>query len=194
VAGRLKILGFIGQGGMGEVYEAEDLELNQKVALKTPRSRQLDKSNAIARFRKEIKVARRVTHPNVCRTFDLFRHTSPAFGGDILVVSVELLRGENLEEWLCQRGPLNTDEARPLVKQMVAGLHAAHEAGVVHRDFKTRNVMLVASGPGSHALRAVITDFGLATRRRRMVSPLQVRPSSSERPTTWLLSRSRVRR
>ncbi len=163
VAGRFKILTFVGHGGMGEVYEAEDLELKEKVALKTVRHRQLANNKAIERFRKEIVVARRVTHPNVCRTFDLFRHASSIQGGkEILVVSMELLRGENLEEWLCRKGPLNTEEAYPLVKQMIAGLQAAHEAGVVHRDFKTSNVMLVVASTGSQVLRAVITDFGLA--------------------------------
>lgn len=163
IAGRFQILRFIAHGGMGEVYEAQDLELKQKVALKTVRFLIADQAKAIERFRQEIVVARSITHPNVCRTFDLFRHSSAGSAdADILVVSMELLRGETLEHWLRAKGPLSTAEAFPLVKQMIAGLHAAHEARVVHRDFKTSNVMLVASGSASNSFRAVITDFGLA--------------------------------
>jgi serine/threonine protein kinase/tetratricopeptide (TPR) repeat protein len=163
VAKRFKILRFIAQGGMGEVYEALDIELKQKVALKTVRSVFLADANALERFRQEIVVAKRVTHPNVCRTYDLFRHEALKDGeSDLLVVSMEFLAGQNLDQLLKEKGKLNTAEALPLVKQMVAGLAAAHDAGVVHRDFKTNNVMLVPSGSGSGSLRVVVSDFGLA--------------------------------
>jgi serine/threonine protein kinase/Tfp pilus assembly protein PilF len=163
VAKRFKILSFIAQGGMGEVYEALDIELKQKVALKTVRSAFLADANALERFRQEIVVAKRVTHPNVCRTYDLFRHEANKVGeSDLLVVSMELLPGQNLDQLLKEQGRLTTEQALPLVKQMVAGLAAAHQAGVVHRDFKTNNVMLVPGGAGSGSLRVVVSDFGLA--------------------------------
>jgi eukaryotic-like serine/threonine-protein kinase len=163
IAKRFRILRFIAQGGMGEVYEALDIELKQRVALKTVRSAFLADANALERFRQEIVVAKRVTHPNVCRTYDLFRHESPKDGeSDLLVVSMEFLAGQNLDQLLKEKGKLNTAEALPLVKQMVAGLAAAHQAGVVHRDFKTNNVMLVPAGSGPGSLRVVVSDFGLA--------------------------------
>jgi serine/threonine protein kinase/tetratricopeptide (TPR) repeat protein len=163
VARRFQIVRFIAQGGMGEVYEAFDIELKQKVALKTIRSAFMTDTNALERFRKEIVVAKRVTHPNVCRTFDLFRHEAAIKGqSDVLVVSMELLAGTTLDQLLKEKGKLTADEALPLVKQMVAGLAAAHEAGVVHRDFKTNNVMLVPPASGSGSMRLVVSDFGLA--------------------------------
>jgi serine/threonine protein kinase/Tfp pilus assembly protein PilF len=163
VAKRFRIVRFIAEGGMGEVYEALDIELKQKVALKTVRSAFLADANALERFRQEIVVAKRVTHPNVCRTYDLFRHEATKDGeSDLLVVSMEFLAGQNLDQLLKEKGKLNTAEALPLVKQMVAGLAAAHQAGVVHRDFKTNNVMLVPAGSGSGSLRVVVSDFGLA--------------------------------
>lgn len=163
VAKRFQIIRFIAQGGMGEVYEALDIELKQKVALKTIRSVFMADANALERFRQEIVVAKRVTHPNVCRTFDLFRHEATKDGeSDVLVVSMELLAGATLEQLLKEKGKLTTDEALPLVKQMIAGLAAAHQAGVVHRDFKTNNVMLVPAASGSGSLRVVVSDFGLA--------------------------------
>src|SRR5258708_3361431 len=163
VAKRFRILRFIAQGGMGEVYEALDIELKQKVALKTVRSAFLADANALERFRQEIVVAKRVTHPNVCRTYDLFRHETAKEGeSDLLVVSMEFLAGQNLEQLLKEKGKLSAAEALPLVKQMVAGLAAAHQAGVVHRDFKTNNVMLVPPASGSGSVRVVVSDFGLA--------------------------------
>src|SRR5215471_16954119 len=163
VAKRFRILRFIAHGGMGEVYEALDIELKQKVALKTVRFGLLVDATALERFRQEIVVAKRVTHPNVCRTYDLFRHEATKEGeSDVLVVSMELLAGQNLDQFLKEKGKLSTAEALPLVEQMVAGLAAAHEAGVVHRDFKTNNVMLVPPMSGSGPMRAVVSDFGLA--------------------------------
>jgi serine/threonine protein kinase/Tfp pilus assembly protein PilF len=163
VAKRFRILRFIAQGGMGEVYEALDIELKQKVALKTVRSALLADANALERFRQEIVVAKRVTHPNVCRTYDLFRHEAGKEGdSELLVVSMEFLAGQNLDQLLKEKGKMSIALALPLVKQMVAGLAAAHQAGVVHRDFKTNNVMLVPPGSGSGSIRVVVSDFGLA--------------------------------
>ena len=163
IAKRFRILRFIARGGMGEVYEALDIELKQKVALKTVRSVLLADVQSLERFRKEIVVAKLITHPNVCRTYDLFRHESGADpSSDVLVVSMELLSGQTLDHLLKQKEKLTTDEALPLVKQMIAGLAAAHKVGVVHRDFKSNNVMLVPPASGSGSLRVVVNDFGLA--------------------------------
>ncbi len=164
LAGRFRIVGFIARGGMGEVYEAEDLELNERVALKTVRFEMLNRGRFVDRFKREIQFARRVTHPNVCRTFDVFRHTETQDGEtrETLFVSMELLSGETLAHRILRQGRLSTDEALPIVEQMAAGLQAAHEAGVIHRDFKCPNVMLLASPKSPNGLRAVITDFGIA--------------------------------
>ena len=156
VAGRFRIRRFIGQGGMGEVYEAEDLDLHEAVALKTLRLGIAAGQRYLEALKREVHHARRVTHPNVNRIFDLERHRKPD-GDEVAFLTMELLEGETLAERLKRGGCLTTAEALPLIEQMAAGLRAAHEAGVVHRDFKPGNVMLVASGT-----RAVITDFGLA--------------------------------
>src|SRR5262249_10407377 len=115
------------------------------------------------RFKREIQLARKVTHPNVCRVFDLFHHRLPAVGAsperEVGFISMELVEGETLARLLQRVGRLTTAEARPLVRQMAAGLQAAHQAGVVHRDFKPGNVLLSGEGP---RVRAVVTDFGLA--------------------------------
>lgn len=164
VAGRYRIVCFLGRGGMGEVYEAHDLELAAPVALKcllTPAAVGdfTASDSAIARFKIEIQLARKVTHPNVCRIFDIGRHRTPR-GEQILFVTMELLAGETLLERLGRAGAMSTVEALPLVRQMVDALAAAHRAKVIHRDFKSSNVMLVPAGDGS--TRAVVTDFGLA--------------------------------
>lgn len=162
LAGRFEIVRFIGHGGMGDVYEAEDLELGERVALKTVRPEIAHLKGALDRFRREIQLARKVTHPNVCRIFDLFRHRleeAEGQGAEISFLSMELLAGETLEERLRRDGKLRLEEALPIVRQVGEGLTAAHDAGVIHRDLKPANVMLV---PSSGGLRAVVTDFGLA--------------------------------
>jgi len=155
--GRYQIVRFLGEGGMGSVYEAIDLELDIRLALKTLRPESTTPL-ALERFKREIHVARQVTHPNVCRLYDLGRHRSPE--GQLLVfLTMQYLEGETLRERVNREGRLSTDEAYPLVRDMAAALEAAHQAGIVHRDFKSGNVMLVPSREG---LRAVVTDFGLA--------------------------------
>jgi eukaryotic-like serine/threonine-protein kinase len=154
IAGRFRIVRFLGRGGMGEVFEAEDLELREHVALKTVRPEIATDTHAIGRFRQEIQLARRVTHQNVCRIFDLFHH------GNITFLTMELLQGETLAQRLRRQGRMDSTEALPIVRQMVAALAAAHAVGIVHRDFKTGNVMLI--GAQGQEVRAVVTDFGLA--------------------------------
>jgi eukaryotic-like serine/threonine-protein kinase len=165
LAGRFRVVRFVARGGMGEVYEAEDLELKEPVALKTARTETALGPHEVERFRREISLARKVTHPNVCRTFDVFRHVATAHDGsarETLFVSMELLSGETLEKFIRHKGRLSPAAALPIVTQMASGLSAAHQVGVIHRDFKSSNVILVAPSSGSQALRAVITDFGLA--------------------------------
>ena len=158
VAERYRITRFIARGGMGEVYEAEDLELRQTVALKTVHPREARHDLAVERFKREIHLARRVTHPNVCRIYDVGYHTW-LDGESVIFLSMELLDGETLAQLLKRRGPLEPSEALPLVTQMMEALTAAHAAGVVHRDFKSENVFLVPSGG---EIRVVVTDFGVA--------------------------------
>lgn len=151
--GRYRITRFLGSGGMGEVYEAEDLRLGGLVALKTLRAREAVHETAAVRFRQEIHLARKITHSNICRVFDIGED------GHVLFLTMELLSGETLSQRL-RRGRMAEAEALPLVLQITDGLAAAHENGVIHRDFKSSNIMLTRS-PGGGA-RVVITDFGLA--------------------------------
>ncbi|MCM2257238.1 MAG: protein kinase [Vicinamibacteria bacterium] len=164
VAGRYRIVRFIASGAMGEVYEARDEELGEVVALKTIRPELAAGPQALERFKREIQLARRVTHPNVCRIFDFGRHQGPPGEGrealDLNFLTMELLRGETLAQYLTRRRRLPLDEVAVLLEQLVAALAAAHAAGVIHRDFKSGNVMLVP-GAGSTP-RAVVTDFGVA--------------------------------
>ncbi len=158
IANRYRVLRYIGKGGMGEVYEAEDCELRERIALKTILPEVARQEESIQRFKREIHLARKVTHPNVCRIFDFVYH------GDAIFLTMELLEGETLAQRLRRGGALSTREALPIVTQMAAGLGAAHQAGIVHRDFKSGNVMLVKDASPERRIRAVVTDFGLARR------------------------------
>jgi tetratricopeptide (TPR) repeat protein len=159
VSGRYRIVRFIARGGMGEVYEAEDLELKGRVALKTLLPEIASDPQMIARFKQEIQLSRQIAHANVCKVFDLARHPADGSPAQVILLSMEYLPGETLGQKLARTGRLSIDEALPIVRQMAAALDAAHAAGVIHRDLKTSNVMLVPSGG---AVRVVVTDFGLA--------------------------------
>jgi hypothetical protein len=155
VGGRYQISRFIGRGGMGEVYAAVDLSLGTRIAIKSLPASLASDRRAIARLKREAVLARRVTHPSVCRTFD--------FGsdGDTLFLTMELLEGETLGGRLRRTGPLPLVTALVVIEQLAAALDAAHKVGVIHRDLKSDNVMLLA-GPASDHPRVVVTDFGLA--------------------------------
>lgn len=176
VAGRYRVIRFIGRGGMGEVYEVEDTELHERVALKTIRPEIAGDENAVNRFKREIHLARKVTHPNVCRIFDLgIHHWPPEAGGEepgVFFLTMELIPGETLAERLNRVGRLEPAAALPLAEQICAALDAAHQAGIVHRDFKTGNVMLIPTHEGAAGERAVITDFGMARSSVDSDSPL----------------------
>ena len=172
VAERYRIVRLIGEGGMGEVYEAEDLLLRERVALKTVRHEVASDEKVIERFKREIQLARKVTHPNVCRIFDVGLHRLPGTRADLAFLTMELLEGETLAARLTRAGRLSPAEAAPLAVQMAAALDAAHSAGIVHRDFKSANVMLVGDGSASGlGLRAVVTDFGLARGKQAATDP-----------------------
>jgi len=150
LAGRYKILGLIGRGGMGEVYRAFDQILNQAVALKfVAAAGELDEA-ALNRFRNEVRVARQVSHPNVCRVYDI------GFVEGTHFLSMEYLDGENLGSLLRRIGRLPPDKATEFARRICAGLAAAHERGVLHRDLKPANIMIDGRG------QVRITDFGLA--------------------------------
>ncbi len=160
VAGRYRIVAAIGSGGSSEVYEALDVALGVTVALKTLLPQLARSAVQLERFRREIQSARKVTHPNVCRIFDMGVQESQ--GRERFFLTMELLPGRSLAERL-ETGPAySVDEALPIIAQIVDGLQAAHDAGVVHRDLKPGNIMLLPPATGKIAPRAVVTDFGIA--------------------------------
>lgn len=158
---RFRIDRFIAKGGMGEVYEAHDLQLGETVALKTIVCTGLDNARLFPRIRAEVQMARRITHSNVCRIleFGTTEPRSPAFEV-VPYFTMEYLRGSTLKEYLRQHGRLPAAEVIGLATQILDGLAAVHAAGIVHRDLKTDNVFLVSQSTG--ALRVVVMDFGLA--------------------------------
>jgi tetratricopeptide (TPR) repeat protein/tRNA A-37 threonylcarbamoyl transferase component Bud32 len=158
LAGRYRVVRFIAEGAMGEVYEVEDETLRGRLALKTIQPQIAADARAIDRFKREIHLARKVTHPNVSRIYDLGVHTTGT-GSDIVFLTMELLAGPTLHGRV-REARMTTAMALPIVRQMAAGLDAAHAHGIIHRDFKSGNVLLVPH-PRT-GTRAVVTDFGLA--------------------------------
>ena len=163
LAGRYRVVRFIARGGMGEVYEAEDLMLSTRIALKTLAATVSDDQQAIQRLKLEVNLARRITHPNVCRIFDLGVHEQPGTAaGGILFITMELVPGVSLGQRLRDGGALPSGAAHPIVEAMVTALSAAHRAGIIHRDFKSDNVMLAPPAIEGGPPRVVVMDFGLA--------------------------------
>jgi serine/threonine protein kinase/tetratricopeptide (TPR) repeat protein len=154
---RFRLIELVGRGGMGEVYRAEDTELGDTVALKVLRSRFRGEEEIAARFRGEIRLARKISHPNVCRIFELFVETRGL--EHLLYFTMEFLEGQTLSRTIAQ-GPLEPQAALALARQIAAGLGAVHHAGIVHRDLKPANILLVPEK--ADAQRVVLTDFGLA--------------------------------
>ncbi len=150
LAARYRIVALLGKGGMGEVYRADDLKLEQPVALKFLPDALARNAGAVARFHNEVRIARQVSHPNVCRVYDV---------GEVdgrLFLSMEYVDGEDLGSLLRRIGRLPSGKALDIARALCAGLAAAHVKGVLHRDLKPGNVMLDGRG---HVL---LTDFGLA--------------------------------
>ena len=155
---RFVIKRVLGRGGMGEVYEAEDLRLNgTRIALKTIRSDYAANRAVRERFQHEVLLARSVNHPNVCPVYEFFVAHTPA--GEIWFLTMKLLTGETLSARLRREGKLPVAEALSIARQIAAALDAAHSAGVVHRDLKPGNIFLEQHVTG---VKAVVTDFGLA--------------------------------
>ena len=150
LAQRYRIAGRIGRGGMGEVYRAFDLILEQDVALKFLPPGLGSNSAALDRFRNEVRLARQVSHPNVCRVYDIGEIEDAPF------LSMEYVDGEDLSSLLRRIGRIPADKALDIARRLCAGLAAAHEKGVLHRDLKPANIMIDGRGE------VLITDFGLA--------------------------------
>jgi serine/threonine protein kinase/Flp pilus assembly protein TadD len=157
LADRYEIVALLGSGGMGEVYEVEDRELGGRIALKVVHPQMSFDQAVLERFRREVLLARQVTHPNVCRVFDIGYHKQQ--GRETIFLTMELVRGETLAARLKRDGRLESREALAIATQLCQALGAAHQAGVLHRDFKCGNVILIGSG---ETVRAVVTDFGIA--------------------------------
>lgn len=150
LANRYRIIALLGKGGMGEVYRADDLKLSQPVALKFLPEKLVRDKGMLERFHREVRIARQISHPNVCRVFDIGEVEDQHF------LSMEYIDGENLSTLLRRIGRLPSDKAVEIASQLCDGLRAAHQEGVLHRDLKPANVMIDGRG------RAKITDFGLA--------------------------------
>jgi len=150
LASRYRVVALLGRGGMGEVYRADDLKLGQGVALKfLPASVENDPAH-LERLLNEVRLARQVSHPNVCRVYDVGETQGRHF------ISMEYVDGEDLSSLLKRIGRLPNEKALHIAQQLCAGLAAAHEQGILHRDLKPANVMLDGRG------RVRIADFGLA--------------------------------
>jgi serine/threonine-protein kinase len=151
LARRYDLLQELGAGGFGSVYRAYDRELDELVALKVIHPDLVAQPAMLERFRQEVKLARRVTHVNIARTFEL----TSADG--VVFCTMELVDGESLRQRLVRQGRLPVSEAIAIAAELCDGLGAAHAAGVVHRDIKPDNVLIAADG------RVVLADFGVAS-------------------------------
>jgi serine/threonine protein kinase len=147
---RYRVLGLLGRGGMGEVYRAIDLKLNQGAALKFLPDAMANNPRLLERFHGEVRIARQVSHPNVCRVYDLGEIAGTPY------ISMEYVDGEDLGSLLRRIGRLPGDKAIEIARKLCAGLAAAHAKGVLHRDLKPANVMIDGRG------QVLIMDFGLA--------------------------------
>jgi eukaryotic-like serine/threonine-protein kinase len=150
VAGRYEILQLLGEGGMGAVYKAKDRELDRFICLKVIRSALASKPDVLQRFKQELILARKVTHKNVVRTYDLGEFEGTRF------ITMEFIEGRDFKSLVQEKGKLPPEEVAAIIRQVCRGLAAAHNEGVVHRDLKPQNIMVEANG------RASIMDFGIA--------------------------------
>ncbi len=150
LAGRYRVIGILGRGGMGEVYRADDLKLGRPVALKFLPEAVSQDPQRLSRFLNEVRVALQVSHPNVCRVHDIGEVDGQHY------ISMEYVDGEDLASLLRRIGRFPGDRAIRAARELCAGLAAAHDQGILHRDIKPSNVMIDGRG------RVKITDFGLA--------------------------------
>jgi eukaryotic-like serine/threonine-protein kinase len=149
-ANRYEIIKILGEGGMGAVYKAQDLELEREVALKVVKPELSNNPEILQRFKQELILARQVTDRNIIRIFDLGEAAGIKF------ITMEYVEGQNLHQLLKQRGKLEVAESVDIMEQVAAGLAAAHREGIIHRDLKPGNIMRDVNG------RVVVMDFGLA--------------------------------
>lgn len=178
LAGRYQVIKLIGCGGMADVYEVEDRELgNRRLALKVIRS---NDTQMLERFRKEVELASKINHRNVCRVHDIGHdRRGPR---EITFLSMELIPGETMAERLSRKGKLDPSEWILVAGQLCSALHEAHQAQVLHRDFKPGNVMLVGS---EEKIRAVVTDFGIARAMDSENAPSLARTAKHLIVGTW---------
>jgi hypothetical protein len=159
IAGRYRIERFLGRGGMGEVYAAFDVVLSDHVALKTVLSTSSDNPSAVKRLLSEARLARRISHPNICRVHDVGVHEEPGRIDERLhFLTMEFIEGKRLAQIL-RAGPLELELGARIARQILEGLQASHRAGVLHRDLKSDNIMVTGNGESMHI---TITDFGLS--------------------------------
>jgi eukaryotic-like serine/threonine-protein kinase len=164
VGDRFRIVRLIGSGGMGEVYEAKDLVLG-RIALKTIRPDIAANTQMLSRFKKEVQLALKISGPHVCRIHDF--HPSDAATRRSAFLTMEFLEGITLADKIRESGPLPWREVKTIALEICEGLRVMHEAGIIHRDLKSRNVML-ANRNGT--VQAVVMDFGLAREVRSATS------------------------
>jgi len=150
LASRYEIIEELGKGGMGDVYRVLDKKINEEVALKLIKPAIATDEKIIERFRNELKFARKITHKNVCRMYDLNEEE------EILYITMEYVPGNDLKSIIRIMGQLNVEKAISIAKQICEGLAEAHRSGVIHRDLKPRNIMIDKEG------NARIMDFGIA--------------------------------
>jgi eukaryotic-like serine/threonine-protein kinase len=160
LAGRYRVVSFLARGRTGDVYEVDDLEQGERVALKTVHPEIAGDRRVLARLKQQIVQARKVVHPNVCRIYDLGQDRRPGSDSVLTFLTMELLPGETLLARLSRSGPLPFEKAAPLIEGMARGLAAAHAAGIVHRDLEPGHVMLVPQP--DRGIRPVITALGFA--------------------------------
>ena len=161
---RYRIRRLLGSGGMADVYEAQDLELEEAIAVKVVHADVANRESVVNRFKKEIKLARKIVHPNVCRIYDFGSAEGLKF------VTMELVPGSTLDTLTKERDDLELDAKIEMFREILSGLEAAHATGIIHRDLKPQNVMVTPDG------RAVIMDFGIA----REVSTDEIATATSE--------------
>ena len=140
LSARYRVIGLLGRGGMGEVYRADDLELSQAVSLKFLGRALSERPDMLERFRAEVRNARQVSHPNICRVYDIGEVDGRYF------LTMEFVDGEDLGTLLKRIGRLPRAKADEVARQLCAGLAAAHDRGVIHRDLKPSNVMIDGEG------------------------------------------------
>lgn len=161
LAGRFELVAPLGSGAMGHVFEAFDHEVQDHLALKVIRPEFCLNPDLMNRFRRELKYSRKISHRNVCSMRDLFNGTWRD-GTPLLFVTMELLKGETLEEKLAGGAAIDEGAARTIAGQVITGLEAVHRAGIIHGDIKLSNIMYAVRDGGE--TEAVLADFGLARR------------------------------